>query len=244
MFKSFLAALFAIFFISSGFAQYNEAGAWQLKNGDTVHTVVLTDGYLSHSVFDINNKKFYFTRGGTYQINNNKLDVTWQYDTEKTAAKISPEQWLGKVTSFDIDMVNGQVYSNISGRNQQWTQTDDNNAPLAGVWRFYARKQNSNDAIKPSTLGDRRTLKILTGNRFQWAAINIKTGEFFGTGGGTYTFSNGKYTENIEFFSRNNDRVGASLTFDGKIEDGKWHHFGNSSSGEPIYEVWSRIKED
>jgi hypothetical protein len=53
---------------------------------------------------------------------------------------------------------------------------------------------------------------------------------------------NGKYTENILFFSRDNSRVGAQLTFDGKIEDGNWHHSGLSSKGDPIYEIWSRVK--
>jgi hypothetical protein len=63
-----------------------------------------------------------------------------------------------------------------------------------------------------------------------------------GTGGGTYTFANGKYTEHIEFFSRDSSRVGAALTFDGKLENGDWHHSGLSSKGDPIYEVWSRKK--
>lgn len=59
--------------------------------------------------------------------------------------------------------------------------------------------------------GARKTIKILSGTRFQWAAINSETGEFFGTGGGNYTFKDGKYTENIEYFSRDASRVGASL---------------------------------
>jgi len=84
-------------------------------------------------------------------------------------------------------------------------------------------------------------LKILSGTRFQWVAINIKTGEFSGTGGGTYSFAHNQYTENIEFFSRDNERVGAQLTFDGKIEDGQWHHSGLSSKGDPIYEIWSKF---
>lgn len=83
---------------------------------------------------------------------------------------------------------------------------------------------------------------MLTGNRFQWFAINPETKEFFGTGGGTYSFENGKYTENILFFSRDNSRVGAHLTFDGKIEDGNWHHSGLSSKGDAIYEIWGRVK--
>lgn len=113
---------------------------------------------------------------------------------------------------------------------------------MAGVWRITGRKQGDEMAQMP--LRDRRTLKILSGTRFQWVAINIKTGEFSGTGGGRYTFENGKYTEHIEFFSRDNTRVGASLTFDGKVENGQWHHSGLSSAGSPIYEIWSKLERE
>ena len=89
--------------------------------------------------------------------------------------------------------------------------------------------------------GPRKTLKILSDSRFQWAAINPATKEFFGTGGGSYTFVDGKYTEHIEFFSRDSSRVGASLIFNGQLINGNWHHSGKSSKGDDIYEVWSRI---
>jgi hypothetical protein len=36
--------------------------------------------------------------------------------------------------------------------------------------------------------------------------------------------------------------VEAQLIFDGKIEEGKWHHSGLSSKGGKIYEVSSRQK--
>ena len=88
----------------------------------------------------------------------------------------------------------------------------------------------------------RKTVKILSSTRFQWVAINTETKEFFGTGGGTYTFTNGKYTENIEFFSRDSSRVGASLNFNGSVTKKVWTHKGLSSRGEPIHEEWMREK--
>jgi hypothetical protein len=91
--------------------------------------------------------------------------------------------------------------------------------------------------IKPAA---RKTIKLLSGQRFQWAAINTDTGEFFGTGGGTYSFREGQYTEHIEFFSRESSRVGMSLSFSGRVEGRNWYHSGKSSRGEPISEVWSR----
>jgi hypothetical protein len=93
------------------------------------------------------------------------------------------------------------------------------------------------------TPGNRRTVKILGGGRFQWIAFNSASKEFSGTGGGTYTAEDGKYIENIEFFSRDSRRVGASLEFDYEVKDGEWHHKGESSKGDPIYEIWSPYSE-
>jgi hypothetical protein len=90
------------------------------------------------------------------------------------------------------------------------------------------------------TPGARRTMKILSGTRFQWIAYNVETKEISGTGGGTYTTKDGKYTEHIEFFSRDNSRVGQSLVFDYSLENGAWRHKGLSSRGEPIDEVWTK----
>ncbi|MFN5931366.1 MAG: hypothetical protein ACK42F_07225, partial [Sphingobacteriales bacterium] len=63
---------------------------------------------------------------------------------------------------------------------------------------------------------------------------------FSGTGGGRYTFQDGKYTEHILFFSRDASRVGMSLTFNARVEGKDWYHSGKSSKGDPINEVWSR----
>ncbi len=83
-------------------------------------------------------------------------------------------------------------------------------------------------------------MKILSGTRFQWIAYNTKTKQFLASGGGTYSTQHGIYTENIEFFSRDDTRVGLQLKFDFDIENGEWHHSGLSSKGDPIDEVWSK----
>lgn len=216
------------------------AGAWHIQEGDIQQTAVFVDGYLSHSVFDVKNKKFVSTRGGTYTADNGKLTVTWQYDTEKAANEQPNDTWVGTTSTFNMNVGN-QLTTDLSGNRISWVRIDANEGPMAGVWRITGRKQGEDISQMP--LRDRRTLKILSGERFQWVAINIKTGEFSGTGGGSYTFENGKYTENIEFFSRDNDRVGASLSFDGEINNGSWHHSGLSSTGNPIYEIWDKLEE-
>lgn len=85
-------------------------------------------------------------------------------------------------------------------------------------------------------------MKILSGTRFQWIAYNTETKEFKGTGGGTYTTLDDTYTEQIEFFSRDDSRVGARLQFTYNLKNEDWHHSGLSSKGTPIYEIWSLRK--
>ncbi|MCJ7756623.1 MAG: hypothetical protein MUP24_00645 [Gillisia sp.] len=46
-----------------------------------------------------------------------------------------------------------------------------------------------------------RTIKILSGDHFQWIPINSAAKEFSGTGGGIYPANNRFYNETIEFFS-------------------------------------------
>ena len=70
--------------------------------------------------------------------------------------------------------------------------------------------------------------------------LNTETFKFFGTGGGFYTAEKGIYTENIEFFSRNNNSVGRKLPFSYEVKDSDWYHKGKSSKGKPMHEIWTK----
>ena len=127
--------------------------------------------------------------------------------------------------------------------NIDYEQIDDGTpGVLNGSWLFANRKSDGQLGEPRSADNPRKTMKILSGTRFQWIAYNTATKDFSGTGGGTYTTNDGKYTENIDFFSRDNSRVGASLEFEFQLIDDSWHHQGLSSRGEPIYEIWERRK--
>lgn len=226
---------FAFSFLSAFIPPVSEKevkGAWHWQEGDGQQTICFVDDYCVFSAFDTKGKKFLYTWGGPYKVDQGKLIVSLQFNTKQ------PE-FIGTVYSFPISFKNDRLQADLNSAGQSWRQLDNNASPLAGVWRISGRKQG--DKINEIALGARRTLKILSGTRFQWAAINIDTKEFFGTGGGHYTFENGVYTEHIEFFSRDSSRVGASLSFEGKLEEGKWHHSGKSSKGDPIYEIWEKM---
>ena len=218
---------------SSQPVQSSITGAWHLQQDKVEEILVFQDGYFSHTTFDKANKKFISTYGGSYKIAGNDLKLKIEFDTRNKEA-------IGNEKQFSHAILDKQLSTNINGSQQSFTRIDEGQDNLAGVWRITGRMVDGK--VNQMQRGDRKTLKLLSGTRFQWMAINPATKEFFGTGGGTYTFINGKYTENIEFFSRDSSRVGASLTFDGNIKDGVWNHSGKSSKGEPINELWTKEK--
>ncbi|WP_207429419.1 hypothetical protein [Pedobacter sp. SYSU D00535] len=235
--KRILIVLLMVFSFFDSSAQSNSTaitGAWQTKEADKEHVLILQDGFFFHTAYNKENKRFVFSQGGRYTQNAEDLTAEIYFST------VNREE-VGKKFNASASITGTTLRLFVNGQTLTWTRLDDGSAPLAGTWRITSRMQDGKLSPIHQT-GARQTYKILSGTRFQWAAINPETKEFSGTGGGTYTFRNGKYTENIEFFSRDSSRVGASLTFDGKLENGEWHHSGLSSKGAKIYEVWSRVK--
>ena len=208
-------------------------GAWR-SAGPSGATVMLTlmDNYLMQTTYEPS--RFISTRGGTWQRTGDNLRLTVEFDTEDSGR-------VGRMEPYRVAMRDGQLMLSGPAGQQTFSRVDgpSTQTPLAGLWRITGR---ANDAGQITTMqrGSRKTLKLLTGSRFQWVAINPQTKQFFGTGGGTYRFQDGQYTEMIDFFSRDNSRVGRSLTFGGTVDGSEWHHTGQSSTGGKVDEIWSR----
>lgn len=208
-------------------------GAWSADFDEADLSLLFADGYCMFTHYSRQEKKFVSTSGGPYTIKDDKIIVKTEFNSaDKTD--------VGKTNEYIFSVKDNMLTTEANGQTMNWNRIDNGDKNLAGNWRITQRKQD--DKMIDIPLRARRTLKLLTATRFQWAAINIETGEFSGTGGGTYTFTNGKYTEQIDFFSRDSSRVGMKLSFDGKLDNGKWIHSGKSSKGDPIYEVWERMK--
>lgn len=210
-------------------------GAWKYENGDTTIALIITDGHFAETTYSLKNKTFISTAGGSWSTQNGHFRKVYEFSSANA-------ELVGQRVSFFYHKeVKGKLgmVEESNQKKKEFTSID-NGGPgkLSGAWLITGRMQGG--ALQSITPGARRTMKILSGTRFQWIAYNTETKEFLGTGGGTYTTENGKYTENIEFFSRDNSRVGASLSFDFSIEDGNWRHKGLSSKGDPIDEVWTK----
>jgi len=232
-----------LFFIATLNAQ-NLDGSWKMthQNGkpitDKEIVKIYQDGYFSYGAKELAGDKFINAGGGEYSLKDNYYREEFDFNTEK------PEL-VGQITEYSLDLVDEKlvISAEIEGKSfvEIWAKISDQKNDLTGNWVITGRKREGE--ISRSTPGARRTIKILSGGRFQWVAFNSETKEFMGTGGGSYTAENGKYVENIVFFSRDDSRVGASLGFDFELIEGEWHHSGESSTGNPIYEIWTRYKD-
>lgn len=204
-------------------------GAWESGQG----VVICTPTYLACTDFSAIDKKFHGSWGGSYKWIGDSLKVKVEFSTYDKAL-------VGQQKVFKTNLQKGLKLVDVNNKSAQyWVPINENGeAGLAGLWRITGRMNNGQ--ISPMPLAARKTIKIFSKTRFQWAAINTQTGDFSGTGGGTYTLKDGKYTENIEFFSRDSSRVGVSLSFDALVEGGKWTHTGKSSTGNPVHEIWEK----
>jgi hypothetical protein len=210
----------------------NLSGAWETKMGENNVVMICADKYFSAAVYRTADKTFIGTCGGTFDVINDKFVEVHEFNTMK------PEL-IGVKVETPVELREGKLVFIESNVTQSWNRMDDGKqTALAGAWLITSRKQdNVMVDIKP---GARRTMKILSGTRFQWIAYNVDTKEFFGTGGGMYVADDGKYIEKIEFFSRDSTRVGSMLMFNFEFSEGRWHHSGLSSKGDPIDEMWTK----
>lgn len=225
---------FLCIFSSFGIRAQSVIGAWETyttsEKGDKLRSVVIfADGYQVLTTYHATTGKFVHSNGGTWKLEGNTMTEKVEFHTD------NPER-VGTETSFKVIITNNTI--EIVGSTMKLNRID-NGLPgkLHGAWLMSGRirdgKTQLRDVHRP-----RKTMKILSGTRFQWIAYNTETKQFMGTGGGTYTTINGEYTENIEFFSRDDSKVGLRLKFDYELIDGKWNHKGFSSKGDPLHEIW------
>jgi len=228
--RSLIGIVVLMILQTNSFAQSIQ-GAWKRDLDNAIQYLTIVDNYFSIATFHVSEKRFIRSRGGTAVFLNGKMNGKIEFNTVDKAE-------VGKDYSYGITATNSSLDLDAENISLPWQKVDDAVGGLSGNWRITGREQDGK--MIPMKPGARKTIKILSATHFQWIAINTETGEFFGTGGGNYSFKDGKYTENIEFFSRDPNRVGASLSFNAELKEGDWHHSGLSSKGDKIYEVWSR----
>ena len=214
--KSFFKVLFL--FGSISFSQVYNFNS--VSNGKSIiHKIMLDENYFVETQYLTKTAEFILTRGGYY----NK--------TETNIIKVNLE--------FNSNFLKDSLKLFQIEKKDSWIKSFGKPIDLNGKWLMSGRitdeGEKRRDISKP-----RKTMKFLKNGNFQWIAFNTETFQFFGSGGGTYSAKNGIYTENIQFFSRNNNSVGKILPFNYSLKGVDWHHSGKSSKGDPIYEIWTK----
>jgi hypothetical protein len=228
--------LLTIILISVSANAQNIIGSWERihssNDGKELKSIVIfTESHQSISIIENKTGKLIHSNGGTWSLDGNTMTEVVEFDTD------NPER-VGSSVVFDIELNNN--YLKIVGSDRKFFRNDDGGpGELNGAWLMSSRIRNG-VMQKRETNRPRKTMKILSGTRFQWIAYDTSKKTFIATGGGTYTTKNGIYTENIEFFSRDISRVGMKLEFEYSLKDGNWNHKGFSSRGKAISEIWTK----
>ncbi|NNF19723.1 MAG: hypothetical protein HKN61_08065 [Flavobacteriaceae bacterium] len=206
----------------------------QGHSGDSIiHELKIADGYMVHSVYELEPAKFIKTLGGPYTVENDVIE--WELDFNSNHPNDGIEN-----RAIPFRLRNGKL--NFEGELPlSFHRVKAKEQALDGAWLFATRGPDTGQERRGES-NPRKTLKILKDGYFQWIAFNSRTFEFFGTGGGTYRAKDGKYMEMIRYFSRDPERVGARLDFTFEIKGTDWHHTGKNSRGEPLYEIWAKRK--
>ena len=219
-----------------------EGTSWTYESNGINEVRIYSDNYFVVSNYNINNKKFISTKGGFYSFKNSKYYEVLEFNSLDSSLvgdtifysdiKIDIDEEINLITGIRIG---GVEY--IPNQPNHVHEYD-----LHGSWLMSGIERRGEmrmrDVNRP-----RKTMKMIAGGRFQWIAYDTSKKGFYGTGGGTFTAKDGKYIENIEFFSRDSNTVGKSLEFDFEIKEEDWHHRGFSSKGDPKYEIWTQRKQ-
>jgi len=231
--------LIAIILFSININSQNLVGAWERTQKNELGTmekqivIFSSNGFQSISIFNAESGEFIYTNGGTWELSGDDLTEKIEFDTG------NPERIGSKVT-FKIIVKKNTI--TVPAMERTWKRIDDGKpGKLEGAWLMAGRFRNEKKQMRKVD-GPRKTMKLLSGKRFQWIAYNTETKQFMGTGGGTYTTKNGVYSENIEFFSRDNTKAGLRLKFDFDLINNEWNHKGFSSKGDPMHEIWVKRK--
>jgi len=188
------------------------------ENGQQIeHRVLMDEEYFVETQFTSNPNQFIKTLGGFYKKGGNELLVALEFNS-----------------NFSKDSLKNIVINN----HDQWQKISKSTLPLQGKWLMAGRVKGDQEQRRDINRA-RKTMKILVDGYFQWIAFNTASFSFHGTGGGSYSAADGTYTESIDYFSRDNNKVGISLGFEYAKKGMDWHHKGFSSKGDPLHEIWT-----
>lgn len=204
------------------------------NNGvNRIHQVKISGDYFIYNEYEIEPSNFIKTLGGFLQIEeteaNSLLVVLLEFNSDYNKDAIRKLSIPIKMDGENLEL---NWFKKLSLKPVIPAHQD-----LDGAWLFATRGPDTGQERR-NEKNSRKTLKFLKDGIFQWIAYDTDSFKFSGSGGGSYLAKDDVYTEQIEFFSKDASRVGATLKFNYALQGNDWHHTGKNSKGEPMYEIW------
>ena len=173
----------------------NFSQVYHIDNEEYISRVILDNEYVVISKFKSDSGNFISTLGGYYQLNEGAYVINLEFNS-----------------NYDQDSIKSLSIEKTS----KWKNISKENNTLKGKWVMSGRYNNGEFRTRNTDL-PRKTMKVLIDGFFQWIAFNTESFKFSGSGGGEYETEDGKYIEIIQYFSRDNSRVGAELDFNYEV---------------------------
>ncbi|WP_245795578.1 hypothetical protein [Arenibacter nanhaiticus] len=201
-------------------------------NGKIIqHELKIDSSYFVHTSYQTSPSKFMGTRGGYYRLEKDHLKVQFEFNSN-----YQKDSLTSLVLPYTLQKGGLTLLGSSPKKFRPLPYAPQ---ALEGKWLMAGRVTEEGENRWDNT-GPRKTMKFLLNGHFQWIAFHTGTMAFLGSGGGTYTAKDGLYTENIGFFSRDNSKAGAVLSFQYEVIANEWYHSGKSSKGDPLHEIWAK----
>ena len=202
--------------VTSTLSVYSQDEVYSYIENDIINRIIIDKNYFVMTSYKVNSNEFVKTIGGFYEKKGKKYNVELEFNSDFKKDSLS---------KFEIN------------KNSDWKKISLKENDLQGKWLMVGRIRNGKEQRR-NLERPRKTMKFLINGYFQWIAFNTETFQFSGSGGGKYITKDGKYIESIEYFSRDDSKVGLNLEFDYELINKEWNHKGFSSKGDPLHEIW------
>ncbi|MGB2404575.1 MAG: hypothetical protein ACPIA1_04480 [Flavobacteriaceae bacterium] len=180
------------------------------------HRILMDEQYFIETVFDSANGAFVLTRGGFYTQHKKTVSVSFEFNS-----------------NIEADQLKTKLYR----PDASWKKISKTDQLLEEKWLMAGRVKPEGEQRRDLNRS-RKTMKLLLDGYFQWIAFDTSSFRFMGSGGGTYTAKKGTYVETLDYFSRDNSKVGKVLPFTFTRKNNDWYHQGLNSKGNPMHEIW------
>ena len=194
---------------------------YEFDSETNTHRIIKDKNYIIETVFNSSTGEFEFTRGGFYS-GKKDLNVDFEFNS-----------------NFTNDSIKKILYTNT----KKWKKVSLSKQKLQGKWLMAGRVTDKGEKRRDLNRS-RKTMKFLMDGFFQWIAFDTSNFRFYGSGGGSYNTEyeknseKGGYIEKIQFFSRDNNKVGLILPFEYDLRGEDWYHKGLNSKGGALHEIW------